>query len=252
MTEVIGWAGRLWSSQCPYNNNAFLMQISTLIIGTRSAHRPNLTNLANTHYPAPTFFTAGIYIVLGRLITIMGPHTSPISSKSYLWIFCTCDVVSLVIQAVGGGLASVASSTVNGDTKPGTDIMVAGILFQLASIGIFSVLFVNFLRAIRNDNVPRKLQVLIAATTFSVLTIVIRSIYRAIELLQGWSGFLITHERYFDALDGGMMVLAVGVFIVFHPGWLLRVEQDPGWEMNRLSEGEYPVKNPVNDDVVAE
>lgn len=31
--EVIGWAGRTWSNQCPYNSDAFLMQISTLIIG---------------------------------------------------------------------------------------------------------------------------------------------------------------------------------------------------------------------------
>lgn len=33
IAEIIGWAGRTWSSQCPYNANAFLMQISTLIIG---------------------------------------------------------------------------------------------------------------------------------------------------------------------------------------------------------------------------
>lgn len=33
LTEIIGWAGRTWSAECPYNNNAFLMQISTLIIG---------------------------------------------------------------------------------------------------------------------------------------------------------------------------------------------------------------------------
>jgi hypothetical protein len=33
IVEVIGWAGRTWSSKCPYNSTAFLMQISTLIIG---------------------------------------------------------------------------------------------------------------------------------------------------------------------------------------------------------------------------
>lgn len=33
IAEIIGWAGRTWSAQCPYNMNAFLMQISTLIIG---------------------------------------------------------------------------------------------------------------------------------------------------------------------------------------------------------------------------
>jgi hypothetical protein len=33
LVEVIGWAGRTWSAECPYNSTAFLMQISTLIIG---------------------------------------------------------------------------------------------------------------------------------------------------------------------------------------------------------------------------
>ena len=32
--ELLGWAGRTWSSECPYNSTAFMIQISTLIIGT--------------------------------------------------------------------------------------------------------------------------------------------------------------------------------------------------------------------------
>lgn len=36
IAELIGWAGRLWSAECPYNGNAFLMQITTLIIGRKT------------------------------------------------------------------------------------------------------------------------------------------------------------------------------------------------------------------------
>ncbi|KAH0160356.1 RTA1 like protein, partial [Aureobasidium melanogenum] len=127
LTEILGWAARTWSSECPYNANAFLMQICTLII-------------------APTFFTAGIYVILGRMIAIAGPGVSPIGPVWYLWIFCTVDVISLVIQAVGGGSAAVAfNSTPRGNTKVGTDIMVAGIDFQLASVIVFSILFFLFL-----------------------------------------------------------------------------------------------------------
>ncbi|MCJ1460661.1 hypothetical protein MMC28_011043 [Mycoblastus sanguinarius] len=168
----------------------------------------------------------------------MGPHTSPISSKTYLWIFCTCDVVSLVIQAVGGGLASEADSTPNGNTKPGTDIMVAGILFQLASICVFTVLFVNFLRCVRHDVFPLNLKLIVAASTFSVIMILIRSVYRSIELLQGWSGYLITHERYFDVLDGAMMIMAVGIFNILHPGWLLQPKKSEGWDTETLPAGD--------------
>ncbi|KAG9801840.1 RTA1 like protein, partial [Aureobasidium melanogenum] len=127
LTEILGWAARTWSSECPYNANAFLMQICTLII-------------------APTFFTAGIYVILGRMIAIAGPGVSPIGPVWYLWIFCTVDIISLVIQAVGGGSAAVAfNSTPPGNTKVGTDIMVAGIDFQLASVIVFSILFFLFL-----------------------------------------------------------------------------------------------------------
>ena len=158
----------------------------------------------------------------------------------YLWIFCTCDVISLVVQAVGGALASSASSTPTGDTKPGTDIMVAGILFQLASIAVFTLLGIIFLVRVRKVGFERNLQLLVAAVSLSVVTILVRSVYRAIELLQGWSGFLITHEPYFISLDGAMMVVAVGVFNLLHPAWLLRTrgsETEGNYEMTAPREG---------------
>ncbi|OJJ50570.1 hypothetical protein ASPZODRAFT_56749 [Penicilliopsis zonata CBS 506.65] len=201
MTELIGWIGRIWAAQCPYNGNAFLMQITTLII-------------------APTFITAGIYVILGRLIHLAGPHTSPIAPRTYLYIFMTCDLMSLVIQAVGGAMASIASNSVPpGNTSPGTNIMVGGIVFQMAATTVFAVLFVLFVWRSRGDNLPRKIQYLLLATASSTLMIYVRSIYRTIELSQGWTGFLITHEIFFVVLDGIMMVLAIGVFNLVHPAW---------------------------------
>lgn len=44
--------------------------------------------------PAPTFFTAGVYVILGRQIQILGRRVSPLSPALYLWIFCTIDVIS--------------------------------------------------------------------------------------------------------------------------------------------------------------
>jgi len=38
LVEVLGWAGRTWSAECPYNSEAFLMQISTLIIAPTFFH----------------------------------------------------------------------------------------------------------------------------------------------------------------------------------------------------------------------
>ncbi|KAF4417802.1 RSB1-like protein [Fusarium acutatum] len=206
LVEIIGWAGRAWSSQCPYNSTAFLMQISTLII-------------------APVFFTAGVYIILGRLIQVFGRDCSILRPNLYLWIFCTCDVISLVVQAIGGGLASAAVNKVNGNTDPGTNTMVAGIVFQLASMSVFVALAIDFLirstrrgmlKSGKKSSIP-----ILSAMTLSLLCIYLRSIYRTIELSQGWTGYLITHERYFIALDGAMMVIAVGIFNFIHPATFL-------------------------------
>ncbi|RHZ74479.1 hypothetical protein CDV55_108722 [Aspergillus turcosus] len=210
LTEVLGWAARTWSAQCPYNMTAFLMQISTLII-------------------APTFFTAGIYVLLGRFIALLGRDSSVLSPSLYLWIFVTCDIISLVVQAIGGGMASAATNHPNGNTAPGTHIMVAGIVFQMASITVFVVLAADFVRrTLRRrllQSMTGSIVPLFGAMIFSVVCIYVRSIYRTIELSEGWSGYLITTERYFIALDGAMMVAAVVVFNIFHPGWLMPTDK---------------------------
>ncbi|KAK5800512.1 hypothetical protein VI817_002724 [Penicillium citrinum] len=229
LVEVIGWAGRTWSSECPYNSTAFLMQISTLIIGesykVKAYFSLFLRQANNQSFTAPTFFTAGIYVILGRFIQVLGRESSILKPSLYLWIFCTCDVISLVIQAIGGGLASGEASKINGNTAPGTHIMVAGIVFQLFSITIFVLCAADFVRRCLRlrllQNLDGSAIPLFAATILSVVCIYIRSIYRTIELSQGWSGYLITHESYFIALDGAMMIVAVAVFNVLHPGWLL-------------------------------
>ena len=163
-------------------------------------------------------------MILGRLIVTLGRQTSPISPNMYLYIFCTVDVISLVIQAVGGGMASVAfQQTPPGNTDLGTRIMVAGVLFQLAAIIVFSILFTwVILKGLKSrGEVLRELKVrlVLGATVLSVMSLVARAVYRTIELLQGWEGYLITTEKYFFALDGAMMVLAVVVFNVARPGW---------------------------------
>lgn len=48
LVELLGWAARTWSSRCVYNQNAFLMQISTLIIGEShilSLREPSLISI---------------------------------------------------------------------------------------------------------------------------------------------------------------------------------------------------------------
>lgn len=129
-------------------------------------------------------------------------------------------------------MASSESNQVNGNTAPGTNTMVAGIVFQLASLTIFVVCAVDFLRRSLRLGFLRLLTTgplfwQLSAMLLSVVCIYIRSIYRTIELSQGWSGYLITHESYFIGLDGAMMIIATAVFNLCHPGWLVPAQISP-------------------------
>ncbi|KAG9089412.1 hypothetical protein FRC07_012339 [Ceratobasidium sp. 392] len=52
--------------------------------------------------------------------------------------------------------------------------------------------------------------------------ILIRSIYRTIELTDGWNGTIISTEKWFNWFDGGAIVVAMVTFNVFHPGYLIK------------------------------
>ncbi|KAI1474528.1 RTA1-domain-containing protein [Daldinia eschscholtzii] len=221
LTELIGWIGRTWSAECPYNRNAFLMQITTLIIG-------------------PVFYTAALYVLLGALIRVLGREYSLISARMYTIVFLTCDIVSLVVQAAGGAMASTASNDPDG-TKLGTNIMVSGVLFQLAAMTLFALLALDFLRRSAKLGMPREYNKVLIALFVSLAAIFARSIFRAVELLEGWNGYLMMHEIYFITLDGVLMVLAVVIFLPFDPAWIIpknhrTTEKDNG-ESSEFSTG---------------
>ena len=166
------------------------------------------------------------------MITQYGRRYSLISARMYLAIFVSFDVISIVIQAVGGASASKAGSKdPPGNTKPGTHIMMAGIIIQLVSMTVFGLLWLIFLWRARQVPISR---ILLIVTTFSAFCIIVRNFYRAVELSQGWKGYLITHEVYFAVLDGALMAMSVGVFNIFFPAKYLtgvpKMEND-GHEM---------------------
>ncbi|KAK6907012.1 hypothetical protein I203_101001 [Kwoniella mangroviensis CBS 8507] len=243
LVEVLGWSGRYWSSQNVTLLTPFLMQISTLIM-------------------APVFFSAYDYVVLGMAINRLGPQYSLLRPKYYFATFITADIISLVLQAIGGGKAS-SSAAEGAPTQSATNIMVAGIIFQLVSMGVFIGLGVDFLlratsekpyafrlRQIENNAVKkvgvevkvnkteddleaqkqnqhnehehiRAWWILLIGVGISSTMILIRGIYRSIELTQGWTGHLMTTEMYQNILDALMMLIAVGIYNFIHPGYLL-------------------------------
>lgn len=222
LAELIGWAARAYNGKCPYNSNAFMSQEVTLII-------------------APVFFSAALYVLLGKLILDLGPRSSMISAKWYAIVFCTCDVLSLIVQAIGGAQASMA--TIDSQMELGTHIMVAGIAFQLFTMTLFVGLLVDFLlRVLRTRSefsgvVTKGMKHVFVALIVSAVMIYVRSVYRTIELAQGWHGYLISHEGYFIGLDAAIMVIAVGIFVPIDPAVVFRGEGRPGYGKNKFVVG---------------
>ncbi len=180
---------------------------------------------------------AGIYLTLSRIVVTFGAQNSRIKPLSYPRIFIPCDIVSLVLQAAGGGLASTESHT-NRNPAPGDHIMVAGLAFQVLTLGVFMGLCLDFVlktlsrrRALGHEALDPTHEMLRASWAFrgflvalclATICIFIRSVYRVAELGEGWEGHLIKTQHLFIWLEGFMVILAVLSLNLFHPGFCFR------------------------------
>lgn len=235
--EVIGYAGRVWSHFNVFLMDPFLMQMVCLTI-------------------APVFTMGGIYYQLAKLIEIYGHGFSLLPSPmAYSYIFIGFDIVSLVVQAAGGGVAG--SDTATGtNSNTGDNIFIAGLALQVASMTIFIALMGHLYYKVyvqtRLDHTGTTRPTLSLfkipqteidylyrqkfsdlrihpqrwvfhyfphALTLAVLTVFVRCCYRLAELITGWTGYLITHENYFVILDSLMMAIATVSMTLFHPGF---------------------------------
>lgn len=176
----------------------------------------------------PAFLTGALYLCLSRIIIVHGQHISRFSPRTYTITFMTCDFISLVLQGAGGGLAATAKTKSGSDS--GRAIMVAGVVFQVISLVVFMGLWLEFaLRLRKFSETSRELQFVRLRNTriFSwfqyglaaaVLLIFIRSVYRVAELQQGFNGPIANDEISFMLLEGPMIILAVLIMSVLHPG----------------------------------
>ncbi|KAJ7645746.1 RTA-like protein, partial [Mycena rosella] len=226
--EILSWSARLWSALSPSLFTPYEMQIFTTRI------RPMPLAPAN-------------FIVLGKIITRLGPEYSRLNRNP--------DLISLVVQGIGGALASRPDTSEfscepDGANKLlkvllGGDIMLGGIVFQIVAIIVYVFYAAEFfVRYLKGRPMPRanthgheipprpskldtRLKFLIIGLTFNTTCLFIRAVYRVAELADGFTGRIITTQIYFNALDGTMVVLAI--FTIFHPGLLLRTHSnDPG------------------------
>lgn len=98
---------------------------------------------------APVFFTAALYLTLSRVITHYGVYNSRLSPKAYTIGFVASDFLALVLQSAGGAVAETANDRTT--SKAGTNVMVGGLAFQVASLIVFCVLAAEFFWKVKAD-----------------------------------------------------------------------------------------------------
>ncbi|KAJ6036454.1 hypothetical protein N7540_000733 [Penicillium herquei] len=200
--ETIGYVGRILSSnQAPnFTTGPYIIQSALILI-------------------APAFLAASIYMTLGRIIEMLdGERCSIIKLKFLTKIFVFGDVLSFLMQASGAGLM-VSSST----PSTGEHVIIGGLLVQIIFFGFFTITAVIFQARINRYPTGRSTEFrsvwhrhLFALYSASIL-ILIRSVVRVVEYIQGYDGFLMKHEVFIYMFDAFMMFLVMAFLQYIHP-----------------------------------
>jgi len=199
--EVVGYIFRLLSSQKdPYSVPYFVVQYFFIVV-------------------APVFFSAAIYTIITVMIDKVGRQYAPLPPKLILWGFILCDVVATIVQIVGAALVGSAYSNRRNPTIP-NNILLAGLAFQVFSFALFILCLFVFLR--KSRKVTTSIFKAFAAAVFTAtIAVYLRTCFRLAETAQGLMQALSTHEVFFGCLEFLPVVVAVYIFVPWHPGrWL--------------------------------
>ncbi|KAL4975929.1 RTA1 like protein-domain-containing protein [Aspergillus desertorum] len=199
--EFIGYIGRaISSSQTPdWTLGPYIMQSVLLLV-------------------APALFAASIYMYLGRIIVLVRGEKFSIIRVSWMTkVFVAGDVLSFLMQSSGAGIL------VTNSQQTGENIIVGGLFVQIIFFGFFVICSFIFQRrisskstALGNASTTPWLKHFYALYGSSIL-ILIRSIFRVVEYLQGWDGSLLRNEAFIYVFDALLMWLVLVIFVIIHP-----------------------------------
>ncbi|KAF9983602.1 hypothetical protein BGZ75_004923 [Mortierella antarctica] len=196
----------------------------------------------------PSAFLAFNYMLYGRLISAVDPQFGANDSQSrleksrYSFIpprivgraFIWSDVITFLLQVAAGSMIGNA-----GDNRSlisiGDKLFLLGVCAQGASYSLFSILLSIALARLLTERqktrvdltriswmgLDKSTALIFSCLYFSSLFIIIRSVYRIVEFVQGHDGYLISKEVFLFALDAVPLVFAIGIWAIVWPPVLL-------------------------------
>ncbi|KAL0261909.1 hypothetical protein SLS55_003342 [Diplodia seriata] len=207
--EIVGYVSRVISStQYPESKNVpYILQALLLLL-------------------APALFSASIYMVLGRIIRLTGGEEYSLVRVSWLTkIFVFGDVSSFIIQGTGGSILAKAETAEKRDR--GELFITIGLIVQIVFFGLFILTSIHYNWRLRrapteaSRTTPVSWQMYLIVLYISNGLIMIRSIFRLAEYLQGEDGELLSTEVYLYVFDAALMFLSMVLFNWKHPSTLI-------------------------------
>lgn len=139
----------------------------------------------------------------GYSITQADASLSRLNPKFFYCLFIPADIVCLVLQATGGALS--AAGETNEDVDTGVDVSKAGLILQVIVLVVFlsaSVDYVVRYGRRHGGDLLRRLRIFLGFIFLAVIFILVRCIYRIIELEDGYFGPAFRHQWDFVILEG--------------------------------------------------
>lgn len=182
---------------------------------------------------APAAFLAFNYLVYGRLVVrCIGASHSYIRPTLVAKLFVASDVVTILVQAAGSAMTATVDKA-----KTGAHIFLTGLVLQALSYTLFVMLLVSTLVRARKHSTGKEVwwpaAWLVCASSVPVM---IRCIFRCIQVGIGRKNELSTNELYFYVLDALMLWLAIAIYIPFWPEKWIVAHTEGSKEQYKLSE----------------
>ncbi|KAJ3388200.1 hypothetical protein HDU84_000199 [Entophlyctis sp. JEL0112] len=201
LLEGAGYGVRILAINSPFDTKLFAMQQSLIVI-------------------SPVLIAASQYIIMEKIICFVDTAASPVRPSLIAKIFVTTDVISFIVQGVGSGMLVASISTYS----LGNNILIGGLVLQvlcyIAFISIGAVYFARTRTVPTDDGGTwrRAYKALLASCVF----VLVRSVFRVIEFAAGCNGPIASNEKFMYAFDFALILNAVGILLVFHPGMYLK------------------------------
>ncbi|GAA6042580.1 hypothetical protein JCM8097_003141 [Rhodosporidiobolus ruineniae] len=225
----------------PYRPRAYMLNLT---IGMTCMCIGFLLRIKNNYawqflftFLSPCAFLAADYTILKHLARALGPQISStclfLPPRAIVWVFLLSDLVTFCAQTAGTVMTIIGGEMLS----VGQKIAIAGLVLQLLSFSLYTVLLFVFARRmsrnypdsyhppgaggtlfkIRSKEPVNDVRLLVRVLGATCIGILIRSVFRLVEQADGFFGFIATHEAFFYLFDATPLWLSMVLFAFVWP-----------------------------------